>query len=47
MRESAYLSGEKTGSVDAVQSIMGVADHGSTVPLIPERRIKKQPSPWG
>ena len=45
-RSAGRHVGEKTGSVDAVQSIMGVADRKSVVSLVPERKTKKQPSPW-
>ncbi len=45
-RSAGKQVGENTGSVDAVQAVMRVNDRKSVVALVPERKAKKQPSPW-
>lgn len=45
-RSAGKQVGENTGSVDAVQAVMGVSDRKSVVVLMPKRKTKKQPSPW-
>lgn len=37
---------ENTGSVAAVQAVMGVQDPKNVVSLMPRRKLRKQPSPW-
>lgn len=46
-RSAGKQVGEDTGSVDAVQSIMGVSDRKNVVAFVPGKKVKKQPSPWG
>ena len=45
-RSAGRHVGEKTGSIDEVQAIMGVRSRASVVALVPERKTKKHPSPW-
>ena len=45
-RSAGIRVGTVTGSVDAVQSLMGVGMRASVVPVIPVTKQKRQSDPW-